>query len=101
MNAQLEGITLPAAPSKTPALPALGDALRTFILAFDGEAWTTLTTDTFAYAEAMVRGQGVATDGTSWFFSGTTGLEKTNATFGSTTKSALAIPLLSDSPRGR
>ena len=88
------GITIPAAPAKTPVLPAPDAALRTFVRAFDAETWTTLGTDTFAYAEAIVRGQGVASDGTSWFFSGTTGLERTNATFGSTTKSAIAIPLL-------
>lgn len=88
------GITIPSAPRPSPSLPAPSAALQTFILAFDGEAWATSTTDTFAYSEAIVRGQGVATDGTSWFFSGTTGLEKTNAAFGSTTKSAIAIPLL-------
>lgn len=88
------GITLPSTTPQTPALPAPPAALRTFITAFDGEGWATLNTDTFAYADAVVRGQGVATDGTSWFFSGTTGLEKTSATFGTTAKSTFAIPVL-------
>lgn len=91
------GITVPASGQNARPLPADGDALRAFVTAFDGEAWTAATaatTDTFSYGDAIVRGQGVATDGTSWFFSGTTGLEKTSATFASTKKNALAIPLL-------
>ena len=91
------GITVPASGTATHPLPAADVALRTFIAAFDGEAWTAATaakTDTFSYGDAIVRGQGVTTDGTSWFFSGTTGLEKTSATFASEKKNALAIPLL-------
>jgi hypothetical protein len=91
------GITVPGSGMGTRPLPAPDVALRTFITAFDGEAWTAATataTDTFSYGDAIVRGQGLTTDGTSWFFSGTTGLEKTSATFASTTKNAFAIPLL-------
>ena len=91
------GITVPASGTSAHPLPAPDTALRTFVTAFDGEAWTAATaatTDTFSYGDAVVRGQGITTDGTSWFFSGTTGLEKTSATFASTTKNALAIPLL-------
>jgi hypothetical protein len=91
------GITVPASGQSARPLPAADAALRAFVTAFDGEAWTAATaatTDTFSYGDAIVRGQGVATDGTSWFFSGTTGLEKTSATFASTKKSAIAIPLL-------
>lgn len=91
------GITVPASAASARPLPAADLALRTFITAFDGEAWTNATaatTDTFSYGDAIVRGQGLTTDGTSWFFSGTTGLEKTSATFASTTKNAFAIPLV-------
>lgn len=91
------GITVPASVQSARPLPAPDAALRTFVTAFDGEAWTTATaatTDTFSYGDAIVRGQGLATDGTSWFFSGTTGLEKTSATFVSATKNAFAIPLV-------
>lgn len=91
------GITVPPSGQSARPLPAADAALRTFITAFDGEAWTAATaaaTDTFSYGDAIVRGQGVTTDGTSWFFSGTTGLEKTSATFASTKKNAIAIPLL-------
>jgi hypothetical protein len=91
------GITVPGSGAAPHPLPAPDAALRAFITAFDGEAWTAAgatSTDTFSYGDAIVRGQGVATDGASWFFSGTTGLEKTSATFASATKNAFAIPLL-------
>ena len=91
------GITVPGSGAAAHPLPAPDAALRTFITAFDGEAWTAASaasTDTFSYGDAIVRGQGVTTDGTSWIFSGTTGLEKTSATFASATKNAFAIPLL-------
>jgi hypothetical protein len=109
------GITLPAAPTASSQSPlstaseadvasfvsalAAGHTvrsktagLRSFITAFDGEAWTAKTTDTFDLTTALLRGQGVATDGTSWFFSGRTGLERTDDTFGTQKKNALAIP---------
>jgi hypothetical protein len=73
-------------------MPTKTDGLRAFITAFDGEAWTQKTTDTFDLTTALLRGQGVATDGTSWFFSGTTGLERTNDAFSSQKSSAIAIP---------
>ncbi len=82
-----------AALAATESIAAPEVALRTFITAFDGEAWTQLKVDTFTIPEAALRGQGVATDGTSWFFSGNTGLDKTNDTYASTKKNALAIPL--------
>jgi hypothetical protein len=82
---------LDAAAGKKVAAPA--DALRTFLTAFDGEAWTETSKDTFNLLDAALRGQGVATDGTSWFFSGTTGLEKTNAQFSKMTSNAFAIPV--------
>jgi hypothetical protein len=109
------GIQLPAAaagtPSKTLAqtswtdLAALAtslggkplaaplDALRAFIAVFDAEAWTSGATDTFALAQAALRGQGVTTDGASWFFSGTTGLERTDLAFASQASNGLAIPI--------
>jgi hypothetical protein len=68
-------------------------AFRAFITAFDGEAWKQSGADTFAMSQAALRGQGVATDGASWFFSGTTGLEKTDGGFSTTVKNAVAIPL--------
>lgn len=89
------GITVPASSDgkSTGALPSPEVALRTFIGVFDAEAWTPGTTDTFSFGDAVVRGQGLTTDGTSWIFSGTTGLEKTSATFVTSTKNAFAIPL--------
>jgi hypothetical protein len=90
------GISVPASASGAAgnAVPPLDAALRTFISAFDGEAWTTTSTDTFSFADAIVRGQGLTSDGTSWFFSGTTGIEKTSAAFVSAKKNAYAIPLV-------
>ena len=88
------GITLPTTPAAAPALPDLDTALHTFITQFDGEAWKQIGTDTFELLTAALRGQGVASDGTSWFFSGETGIEKTTEAFSSTTKNAVAIPLL-------
>ena len=74
-------------------LPTAIDAVHGFVPVFDGEAWTTLTTDTFPLTQAALRGQGVTTDGTSWFFSGTTGLERTDTSFTSTRSNLIAIPL--------
>jgi hypothetical protein len=88
-----DGIVLPASPPASPSLPSPDVALRTFIGAFDAEAWTTIGADAFSSGDSIVRGQGIATDGTSWFFSGTTGLEKTDASFASATKNVLAIPI--------
>jgi hypothetical protein len=87
------GITIPSTPPATPKAIDPTLALHVFVRAFDGEAWHALGTDSFAATDAIVRGQGVANDGTSWFFSGTTGLDRTNASFASTTKNVLAIPV--------
>ena len=104
------GIKLPASPSNgpikllsqtswadlggiVPALPAPLEALRAFIAVFDGEAWMTIATDAFGAPSAALRGQGVTTDGTSWFFSGTTGLERTDTAYASTASNPLAIPV--------
>ncbi|HEY8075026.1 MAG TPA: hypothetical protein VIF62_12975, partial [Labilithrix sp.] len=84
------GITIGSSPVP---LVAADVALRTFVTAFDSEAWHPEAIDTFTGVSALVRGQGVATDGTSWFFSGTTGLDRTDMTFASTKQNALAIPL--------
>jgi hypothetical protein len=90
------GITVPPSSTgqSTGPLPSPEVALRTFIGVFDAEAWTAGTTDTFSFGDAVVRGQGLTTDGTSWIFSGNTGLEKTSATFVSSTKNTFAIPLV-------
>ena len=69
------------------------DALRAFIGIFDSEAWTPGSVDNFGTAQALLRGQGVTTDGTSWFFSGTTGLERTDLGYASQASNALAIPV--------
>jgi hypothetical protein len=75
------------------ALAAPLDALRAFIGVFDSEAWTPAGIDTFGAAQALLRGQGVATDGTSWIFSGTTGLDRTDLAYATQTSNALAIPV--------
>lgn len=52
-----------------------------FVRQVDDEAWTELGHDTFTGTDALHRVQGVATDGTSWYFSGTYTVEKTDAQF--------------------
>lgn len=52
-------------------------ALHRFIAQMDGEVWEQLSLDQFPLATGLVRSQGVATDGSSWFFSWQLGLERT------------------------
>jgi hypothetical protein len=73
-------------------MPPAADGLRAFLGAFDGEAWVEKTKDTFNLTNAILRGQGVASDGASWFFSGTTGLERTDDSFSSQKRNDVAIP---------
>lgn len=56
-------------------------ALDRFIRQVDSEEWGEEPTDTFAIIDSVHRAQGVATDGTSWFFSSTNHLERTNQAF--------------------
>ncbi len=71
-------------------------ALDRFIRQVDDETWAQLPTiDSFSGSTALGRGQGVATDGVSWFFSGTLSLERTNLELTKSEKSnPVAIPFL-------
>ncbi len=69
-------------------------ALERFIRQADDETWAELSMDSFNGTVALGRGQGVASDGTSWFFSGTLSLERTDTGFASQKSNSLAIPLL-------
>ncbi len=68
-------------------------ALDAMIRQVDDETWAEARVDAFGGATALRRGQGVATDGTSWFFSGTASLERTDDQFNTLDSNSLAIPL--------
>jgi hypothetical protein len=82
------GTWIPGRAALTPAV-----AMDRFIRQVDDEVWTQLGLDTFSGTTALQRGQGVATDGQSWYFSGTLSLEKTDLQFNTQTSNSLAIPL--------
>lgn len=67
-------------------------ALDRFIRQVDDEAWDVGTGTSFTLPDALYRGQGVATDGTSWFFSSTNHLQRTNQAFESQVDNAQPIP---------
>lgn len=81
------GTWIPGRVALTPAV-----AMDRFIRQVDDEVWAQLGLDLFSGATALKRGQGVATDGTSWYFSGTLSLEKTDLQFNTQVSNALAIP---------
>lgn len=57
------------------------------------ESWTLIGSDVFSYeVGAYYRGQGVTTDGTNWYFSGTNGLEITDGQYNPRLRSFPAIP---------
>lgn len=68
-------------------------AMDRFIRQVDDELWAQLGLDAFNGTTALKRGQGVASDGQSWFFSGTLSLEKTDLQFNTQVSNALAIPV--------
>jgi len=82
------GTWIPGRGALTPAV-----AMDRFIRQVDDEVWAQLGLDTFSGATALKRGQGVATDGTSWYFSGTLSLEKTDLQFNTQVSNGFAIPL--------
>ena len=83
------GTWIPGRVALTPAV-----AMDRFIRQVDDEVWAQLGLDMFNGTTALKRGQGVATDGTSWYFSGTLSLEKTDLQFNTQVSNALAIPPL-------
>jgi hypothetical protein len=67
-------------------------AMDAFIRQVDDERWSELPShDTFTGTTALGRGQGVATDGTFWYFSGTYSVEKTDAQFNSLGSASIPI----------
>lgn len=73
--------------------------------AYAVEPWIMVEKKTFTDNPITYRGQGVTTDGTSWYFSGTNALDKTNANFQTSqrTSSAIAAALANPSaaaPKG-
>ncbi len=110
------GVTLPAYPTMAPAralsdlsladiatlvnqlipgrtLITAEEATDRFIRDIDGETWEPRGLDSFRLFAAVTRGQGVATDGTRIFFSGTDGLERTNTSYVRETANLRAIPM--------
>lgn len=79
-------------PGRTPLTPT--DAVDRFMRQVDDEQWMETRLDAFAGTTALTRGQGVASDGTSWFFSGTLSLERTDDGFARQQANTLAIPPL-------
>jgi hypothetical protein len=67
-------------------------ALDRFIRQIDDEEWAAEEGDTFSLPDAVYRGQGVATDGKSWFFSSTNHLQRTNRSFTAQVDNAVPIP---------
>jgi hypothetical protein len=89
----LVGQLIPGRVALTPAV-----AIDRFIRQVDDEAWTQVGMDSFGLTDSAHRGQGVATDGTYWYFSSTLGnylltyLDKTNLSFGTVLLKSGAIP---------
>jgi hypothetical protein len=86
-------------PQMTEALAQIGktpiaeqDALDRFIREVDSEEWAESSRDTFGPVESAVRSQGVATDGTSWFFSWRYGLQRTDSAYSVQKNNDTAIP---------
>ncbi len=76
------------------ALPQPAVELDAFIRQIDGELWKEVGTgDTFSPVDSLARGQGVASDGVHWFFSGTVSLQITGLDYSVVKTSAYAIPL--------
>lgn len=70
-----------------------GDAAEDlFIRQMDGEVWQQIGIDQFPGAPGAVRSQGVTSDGTSWYFSWTLGLEKTTLDYTTEVSRTNAIP---------
>jgi hypothetical protein len=67
-------------------------ALDRFVRQVDDEAWRHVGDDTFSGWDALFRSQGAATDGTSWWFSSTLHLQRTDAAFTPVVDNAHPIP---------
>jgi hypothetical protein len=63
-----------------------------FITQMDGELWQQIGLDEFPGIVGLDRSQGVATDGSSWFFSWKLGLQKTDLDYATQTSNLLGIP---------
>lgn len=68
------------------------DAVERFITQMDSELWEQIGRDEFPLAVGLARSQGVATDGSSWFFSWQLGLERTALDYGVELSARTAIP---------
>ena len=67
-------------------------ALDRFIRLVDDEAWEEGSVDAFGLPELVARTQGVATDGSSWFFSSSNHLQRTNLSYAPLVENAMPIP---------
>jgi len=63
-----------------------------FIRQMDGEVWEQIGIDQFPGTAGAVRSQGVTSDGTSWYFSWTLGLQKTDLDYRVQVSNVTAIP---------
>jgi hypothetical protein len=73
--------------------PIAGDSAEDlFIRQMDGEVWQQIGIDQFPGQPGAVRSQGLTTDGSSWFFSWTLGLEKTDLDYKTEVSNITAIP---------
>ncbi len=88
--ADVRTVVMQLIPGRTPL--TVDDAVDRFIRQVNFEVWTERGVDTFAGTTALTRGQGVASDGTSWFFSGTLSLERTSQSFAQQQVNNFAIP---------
>lgn len=77
-------------PGRTPIEGNTAEDL--FIRQMDGEVWQQIGIDQFPGAVGAVRSQGLTTDGSSWYFSWTLGLEKTDLNYTTQVSRTNAIP---------
>lgn len=86
----LVALSTPLTPARSVADPQV--ALQHFIITMDDEGWTRTADMTFDTVTATGRSQGIAWDGTNYYFSWNYGLENTDATLKTITRQAASIP---------
>ena len=89
-DADVAALIAQVIPGRTPVDATA--ALDAFAGQMDAESWQPLGADEFYGTTGLVRSQGLATDGTSWFFSWELGLERTAADFTDELNQTPAIP---------
>ncbi len=71
-----------------------GTAIVDYVTQMDDEVWQQVGLDTFTGTDAVYRTQGVATDGTDFYFTWQLGFEKTDLAYDTLEKNLDAIPVV-------